>query len=338
MVVNQQLKITLRWLSFGVVFVCMACAPITPLPTVGAPPMPPIPGLPSSGLPSGVPPAGLPGPPPSASVPSGQSGGQPPNGPPDSGASGVPGAPGAPGKEGSPSSGGQGDPSSYDQLPSGGGLPGGTGGVDEADEAGGADGGPDGGTDGSDGNSANNGSDAASGNGGTAEEPSWQELAGTGGDGEPDNDGWDVSNEIPDASGQGAGTTTTDEVEKGGSIVGGEGKGEFEGALEEMDGEILAGLEAAKSSAGRSNVPTPLDSSPGADGDGEKIKGLPRSVQRSIPTPRPPRRGTEQLPDDIPDAKDDNIIARQLREAAMAEQDSELKEKLWEEYRKYKKG
>ena len=32
---------------------------------------------------------------------------------------------------------------------------------------------------------------------------------------------------------------------------------------------------------------------------------------------------------------DDDIIARQLREAALAEEDPELRERLWEEYRKY---
>ena len=41
-------------------------------------------------------------------------------------------------------------------------------------------------------------------------------------------------------------------------------------------------------------------------------------------------------PDDIPDARDDDIIARQLREAAMAESDPELREALWEEYRRYR--
>lgn len=35
---------------------------------------------------------------------------------------------------------------------------------------------------------------------------------------------------------------------------------------------------------------------------------------------------------------DDDIVARQLREAAEKETDPEIKEKLWEEYRKYKKG
>ncbi len=43
----------------------------------------------------------------------------------------------------------------------------------------------------------------------------------------------------------------------------------------------------------------------------------------------------ERTPDDIPIMVDDDIIARQLREAALAEDDPELRERLWEEYRKY---
>ena len=39
---------------------------------------------------------------------------------------------------------------------------------------------------------------------------------------------------------------------------------------------------------------------------------------------------------DIPTGNDDDVIARQLREAAEAEADPQVKEKLWEEYRKYK--
>lgn len=42
------------------------------------------------------------------------------------------------------------------------------------------------------------------------------------------------------------------------------------------------------------------------------------------------------VPDDIPDGRDDDIVARQIREAAIAEKDPKLREKLWEEYRKYK--
>ena len=52
------------------------------------------------------------------------------------------------------------------------------------------------------------------------------------------------------------------------------------------------------------------------------------------------RRPTDRrgVPRDIPDGDDDDIVARQLREAAEKETSPELKEKLWEEYRKYKKG
>ena len=39
------------------------------------------------------------------------------------------------------------------------------------------------------------------------------------------------------------------------------------------------------------------------------------------------------IPDDI---RKDDIVARQIREAAENESDPELREKLWEEYRKYK--
>jgi len=42
------------------------------------------------------------------------------------------------------------------------------------------------------------------------------------------------------------------------------------------------------------------------------------------------------VPDDVGDGSDDDVIARQLREAAMSEQDPELREKLWQEYRDYK--
>ena len=41
-------------------------------------------------------------------------------------------------------------------------------------------------------------------------------------------------------------------------------------------------------------------------------------------------------PKDIPSGNDDDVVARQLREAAMREPDPAVREKLWEEYRKYK--
>jgi hypothetical protein len=41
-------------------------------------------------------------------------------------------------------------------------------------------------------------------------------------------------------------------------------------------------------------------------------------------------------PDDIPQGDDDDVVARQLREAAMREPDPEIRERLWDEYRKYR--
>lgn len=48
--------------------------------------------------------------------------------------------------------------------------------------------------------------------------------------------------------------------------------------------------------------------------------------------------GPNTAPADIPDGSDDDVVARQLREAATNETDPELREKLWQEYRNYKKS
>ena len=44
----------------------------------------------------------------------------------------------------------------------------------------------------------------------------------------------------------------------------------------------------------------------------------------------------ERTPEDVHRTIDDDIIARQLREAAIAEEDPALRARLWDEYRKYK--
>jgi hypothetical protein len=48
--------------------------------------------------------------------------------------------------------------------------------------------------------------------------------------------------------------------------------------------------------------------------------------------------GGAGVPADVGSGADDDIVARQLREAAMKEKDPELREKLWDEYRNYKQG
>jgi hypothetical protein len=49
-------------------------------------------------------------------------------------------------------------------------------------------------------------------------------------------------------------------------------------------------------------------------------------------------QGKNGAPPGTPDGSDDDVVARQLREAAEKEADPVLKQKLWEEYRKYKEG
>ncbi|MCZ6525781.1 MAG: hypothetical protein O6928_04380 [Gammaproteobacteria bacterium] len=44
------------------------------------------------------------------------------------------------------------------------------------------------------------------------------------------------------------------------------------------------------------------------------------------------------IPSDIQDGRDDDVVAKQLREAATKETDPVLRKKLWDEYRKYTKG
>lgn len=48
--------------------------------------------------------------------------------------------------------------------------------------------------------------------------------------------------------------------------------------------------------------------------------------------------GRGSAPEDIPDGADDDIVARQLREAAERETDPDIRARLWEEYRRYKAG
>ena len=64
----------------------------------------------------------------------------------------------------------------------------------------------------------------------------------------------------------------------------------------------------------------------------------PGSSHGGIPSQKPSNSVSYKPPTDVGSGHDDDIIARQLREAAMKEQDPELRAKLWDEYRKYKKS
>lgn len=78
----------------------------------------------------------------------------------------------------------------------------------------------------------------------------------------------------------------------------------------------------ASSASGASQSGRETDSPAGGAGEGA-----------GRPAAQGPRNGMQSI-----EAGYDDIVARQLREAAEKETDPELREKLWEEYRKYKEG
>ena len=132
-------------------------------------------------------------------------------------------------------------------------------------------------------------------------------------------------------------------------------------ALEKFDGAILTerNTVANQENAGASGSPMgEQDGGTGAEGEpgtGEGSMAQNQGTGSADPTDSgeggipasPGSRGqgeyrhtasADTVPADIPDGSDDDVVARQIREAAMAETDPELREKLWEEYRKYKKN
>ena len=77
--------------------------------------------------------------------------------------------------------------------------------------------------------------------------------------------------------------------------------------------------------------------------DEKRISGGEEKSQQNenAKSPSGPEKGRGTAtgqPKGIPDGSDDDVVARQLREAAEKETDPQLKKKLWEEYRRYKAG
>ena len=67
-------------------------------------------------------------------------------------------------------------------------------------------------------------------------------------------------------------------------------------------------------------------------------QGAKDSTSASTDASRPGGKGAGGAEQDRASTEDDDIVARQLREAAENETDPELKEKLWKEYDEYKKN
>ncbi len=125
--------------------------------------------------------------------------------------------------------------------------------------------------------------------------------------------------------------------------------GELNRGYEDFDGVILAERARAQAQAAAArNTEIPGDSggaaaSGGGTGSSSIIVGrsnpMPGGQQGSPGVGGGSSNGEDEVtfppPEDIPSGRDDDIVARQLREAAMREPDPELREALWDEYRNY---
>ena len=121
-----------------------------------------------------------------------------------------------------------------------------------------------------------------------------------------------------------------------------EAVGELDAVLRDIDGSILAEREVLARSGPTKSQASSVESGGSSGKSGEKAENDPQANDRArkatMPTPPSASGQNSKTAADLPDARDDDIIARQLREAAMQEQDPQLKEKLWEEYRRYKRS
>jgi hypothetical protein len=116
-------------------------------------------------------------------------------------------------------------------------------------------------------------------------------------------------------------------------------EGELDESLIIFDGQIGDAREAVLST-----TPPPTTNPTGIQRpEGERMR-LPTESEmpQTIEKPSEQQVATANMPDlnqgDIPDPQGDDIVAQQLREAAIAESDPELQAKLWEEYKRYREG
>ena len=112
---------------------------------------------------------------------------------------------------------------------------------------------------------------------------------------------------------------------------------------ETFDGFILSERERAQNESNAAGSVQPGGGPTGGGGGQnqpqtlEEASGQPSGavVTSQSASTRPEENQTFAPPEDIPSGRDDDVVARQIREAAMSEPDPELREALWDEYRNY---
>lgn len=120
-----------------------------------------------------------------------------------------------------------------------------------------------------------------------------------------------------------------------------EALGRFDDMLLEEEETVAARIPRQAADGGKGSAVRQQQSGVGRNGDegaehsgapSDKPEGAEAGMTEQKPA-APPSAGRREL-----EEGDDDIVARQLREAAEQETDPEVKERLWEEYRKYKEG
>ena len=160
------------------------------------------------------------------------------------------------------------------------------------------------------------------------------------------------SEQVGDAADTGMGSSGAAGNTAGGPLTPEERIAVLEEELARSTGEfdaLIVKTQAEQREAARSEVPTataPANGSSGGDtGNGSGFEGgvadaggystgggLGGSTGGGVPA----NSAKYPPPGDIPSGNDDDVVARQLREAAMREPDPAVRERLWDEYRKYK--
>lgn len=119
-----------------------------------------------------------------------------------------------------------------------------------------------------------------------------------------------------------SGSSASDGSESAGTESSGDNENNNEGTIESVASPVLTGTET--------------DVEPPEFDSFELESELDTEISDTKTTVLSSAGANGAKPEDIPDANNDDAVAAQIRLAAELEKDPEKKEKLWDEYRKYK--
>ena len=130
----------------------------------------------------------------------------------------------------------------------------------------------------------------------------------------------------PMSSGGGSASDDQPPLYEEGSLGGDDGSGEDQGIAQRAEAGAASGSSSSDGQQGSS-------SSQGGAGSG----AAPSGDQGGNTSPGDDPGGSEEvipIPEDVGDGRQDDIVLRQIRDAAMKERDPVLRDKLWDEYRR----